>query len=450
MRAIKYTTSENLIMKKDFIMPTDIKMGGVKIIESEDNPLDTKFQGFGVAVTGASCFELNSMDKDSRRKFLEDIYGENGLGLSVGRLTIGSSDYSAELYSYDDVENDTELIHFSVKRDEEYIIPMIKEILSIRPDIMLYASPWSPPGWMKTGGSMCGGYMREKFTDCYAHYILKYIDEYEKRGIHISAVTPQNEPETNQGGKMPACMWHPDIEAEFITRLKEELDRAEKNTEIWIHDHCFSSADRVLWQLENYPELLKNCGGAAFHYYNGNIEMTQPILKKYPGLKLHFTEGGPRLYDNYQNDFCKWGAMMSKTLNNGYSSFTGWNLLLDETGGPNIGPFFCGGLATLDSKTQTLSYSGQYRAFSHFSRFIKRGAEVYPSKITNDGALMWGYPKMTEPGVECCTVKNPDGSFILEIVNPKKEKAQLQFKRGGKWWYTEALPGSVVTVIFEQ
>ena len=181
------------------------------------------FNGFGVAVTEASCHQLMLMEEKERTKFLESIYSQNGLNLSIARLSIGASDYSARLYTYDDVPFDTELKHFSINKDRDYIIPVLKEILKIRPDIYFFASPWSPPGWMKTGGETCGGYMRAEFVNCYADYFIKYIKAYAEEGIKISAVTPQNEPNTQQGGCMPACIWHPEIEAEFIKVLKKKL-----------------------------------------------------------------------------------------------------------------------------------------------------------------------------------------------------------------------------------
>ena len=118
------------------------------------------------------------MDEKERTEFLEGIYSKNGLNLSVARLTIGASDYSTRLYTYDDVPFDTELKHFSINKDREYIIPILKEILKIRPDIYFFASPWSPPGWMKTGGELCSGYMRAEFVNCYADYFIKYIKAY--------------------------------------------------------------------------------------------------------------------------------------------------------------------------------------------------------------------------------------------------------------------------------
>ena len=203
MNVTQYTTTDNLnFVQKNVFRST--KMSGALTLTVGDTPVSDDFLGFGVAITGSSCYELSLMEPAQREAFLRDIYSKEGIGLSVGRLSIGSSDYSAELYSYDDVEGDVELKHFSIDRDRAYIIPMIQEILKINPDLYLFASPWSPPGWMKTGGNMCGGYMREEYVECYADYIIRFLREYETCGIKISALTPQNEVEQQQHGLMPA------------------------------------------------------------------------------------------------------------------------------------------------------------------------------------------------------------------------------------------------------
>lgn len=419
---------------------------GTTALTKSHSPKNSGFLGFGVAITGASCYNLSKMQADERRAFLESIYSEKGLGLSFGRLTIASSDYSAELYSYDDTENDTTLEHFSIERDKAYIIPVIREILEINPKIKLLASPWSPPAWMKTGGSLGGGYMREKYLECYAEYFVKYIKAYAAEGIPIYAVTPQNEPQTAQNGHMPACVWHPDIEARFIGILRKKLDSNGLKTKIWCHDHNFYDAVcRVDWYLSEYTELSRECDGIAFHYYEGSIEQTAFLKDKYPELSLHFTEGGPRLYDNYDTDWCKWGLMMIKALNHRYSSFTGWNLMLDETGGPNIGPFYCGGLVTRNSLDGTLSYSGQYKAFRHFSD-ITATSEIYPLNISGEGKGMFGYPNADRFNADGCVVENGDGSTELIIVNPTGHKLQLQYNHNGELYYIELLPETLATV----
>lgn len=216
MTVSQYTTTDKFFLRKTEVFASDIETIGALKVHVSASPVTNRFMGFGVALTGSSCYNLNQMTADCRRNFLEDIYTGAGLDLQVGRIPIGSCDYSAELYSYDDVKDDLTLSHFSVEKDEKYILPMIKEVVKTNPDIYLFASPWSPPGWMKTGESMCGGYMRDKYLECYARYFVRFLEEYEKHGISVSAVTPQNEPHAEQDSRYPTCMWHPEIEARLF------------------------------------------------------------------------------------------------------------------------------------------------------------------------------------------------------------------------------------------
>lgn len=448
MKAIQYMTASGAEMLQRPVFVSE-KLSGIPSLTHGEKIIREDFWGFGVAITGSSCYLLSQMEDGERHAFLESIYGKNGLGLKVGRLSIGASDYSAEVYSYDETEGDTALEHFSIERDLAYVIPVIKEILQIAPDLYLFASPWSPPSWMKTGGSLGGGYMRREFIDCYADYIIRFIREYAKHGIHISAITPQNEPETAQSGRMTACIWHPDIESEFCITLKRKLKAAGLDTGIWLFDHCFSSYERVRWCLETHKGLAEACDGIAFHYYDGSIEQTAFLGEKYPNLPLHFTEGGPRLYDHYDTDWCKWSIMISKALNSGYASFTGWNLMLDELGGPNVGPFFCGGLVTRNSQRGEITYSGQYKAFRHIARFMQAGAKIYEVTDLPSYMPMFGFPNPPRIPIQASCIENPDGSLCYLLVNADKQKAQLQLKVGDRLYYVELLPDTVSTVVFQ-
>lgn len=448
MKITQYTTSPNLSMSECRVFPSELMTGAVQV-RATGKVISDDFLGFGVAITGSSCYLLNQMDKESRRALLEYIYGKDGANLSVGRLTIGSSDYSAELYSYDDVPNDIELRHFSIDRDREYIIPMIKEILEVRPDLYIFAAPWSPPAWMKTGGSLCGGFMREDFLDCYADYLIKFVEEYEKCGIHISALTPQNEPETLQRNKMPACVWSPDTEAKFISILRRKLTEKGMNTEIWMYDYNFNNWHRPMWCLDTHKHLLDECQAIGFHYYTGSIEETAPLHEAYPQMKLHFTEGGPRIYDHYDTDWCKWTGMMAKTLNHHFSSFTGWNLMLDENGNPNIGPHPCGGLVTKNSVDGAISYSGQFKSFMHIAKFMQKGAKALEFDLFEPKHC---YSQFYNKQVDLCMTlfENPDGSRVYVFVNGDTDKKQVQFKEDGQLYYVLLMPDSVSTVVVEK
>ena len=225
----------------------------------------TDFLGFGAAITPSSCYNLAQMSPDERRELITRIYTDQGANLSVARLCIGASDYSPEIYTYDDVAGDTALEHFSVARDEAYVIPMLREILAVRPDLYLFASPWTPPAWMKTGECVSGGYMRECYLECYAEYFVKYVKAYAAHGIKISAVTPQNEPNTQQNGLMTSCIWHPEIEAKFVKILRRRFDEEGIGTKIWLFDHSFRDAVRVGWQLKHCEGLKDACAGLQCH-----------------------------------------------------------------------------------------------------------------------------------------------------------------------------------------
>ncbi len=174
--------------------------------------------GFGAALTDASCFLLSGMPPAARHAFLNEIYSPSGLNLNIGRCCIGASDYSRSVYSYDDVPDDVNLDHFSLKHDEAYILPTLREIREINPSLFLMATPWSPPGWMKTygttfggrttenyldpyahslwelsNGSMLGGWMSEKYLDVYSRYLEKFLQGYAQAGVPVHAITSQNE-----------------------------------------------------------------------------------------------------------------------------------------------------------------------------------------------------------------------------------------------------------------
>lgn len=442
-----FTDKEHNKIKKEVFKTAP--MSSAAALEIADKPSLDDFKGIGTAITGSSCYILSKMDKDKRSEFLKLIYSKEGLGLSVARISVASCDYSMELYTYDDVENDVDLKYFSIDRDKKFIIPVIKEILEINPDIYIYASPWTPPAWMKVGGNLCGGYMRDEYLDCYAEYMVKFVKAYAAEGIKISALTIQNELDSQSGYSIPSCIWHPETEGEFICILRKKLDENNLDTDIWMHDFSFDGANRILWELENIDGLKDCCKGLAFHYYDGNIGQTIKIAEKFPNLEMHFTEGGPRLFDNYATDWCKWGVMISKVIKHGFKSMSAWNLILDDLGSPNMGQFFAGGLVTKDNLSGELSFSGQYKAFSHIMPYITKSSKFYPISVNREFAhtiSMW--PKF-KINIEGFVIDNNDGKFVAVIVNPNEHKEQAQFMVNGELWRAELNADSINTIIIQ-
>jgi O-glycosyl hydrolase len=205
----------------------------------------------------------------------------------------------------------------------------------------------------------------------------------------------------------------------------------------------------VLWSLECCEGLREILGGVSFHYSGGTVEETAIVKKRFPELELHFTEGGPRLTENYATDWCKWGLMIVKCLKVGYQSFTGWNVILNELGGPNVGPHIgiCGGFVTLDNRTFELSYSGQYKAYAHVAPYVTSASKIRAITVDESCDLrMSRFPKHSMK-IEGALIENPDGKRIAVLVNPNSNGVQTQLEIGGELYYLELLPDSLSTVI---
>jgi glucosylceramidase len=371
------------------------------------NP-STKFQqilGFGGAFTDATCYMFNQLAPAAQEKLFHELFHPSEMGLSTGRICVGSSDYSRKLYSYDDGEADPELKRFSIEHDREYILPMLRQARQVNPDLFLFSSPWSPPGWMKFNNSMLGGSMRNRYFAVYANYYLKFLQAYAAEGVPVQALTSQNEVDTDQDGRMPACVWAQEYEIQFLRdHLGPLLEKSGIPTKIWILDHNYNLWGRVVDSLED-EKLRKYVDGVAWHGYYGTPDMMSKVHEAYPEAEMHWTEGGPDYTDpGYLTDWCKWGGTFSDVLNNWCRSITAWNVALDERGHPNIGPFPCGGVVTINSQTKEITRSGQYWAFAQYARLIRRGARRFESQST-------------AAGLQHVALENPDGQQVLVLTN---------------------------------
>ena len=367
-----------------------------------------KFQamlGFGAAFTDGACYTFNRLSPDSRAELFHTLFHPSEMGLSVCRTCIGSSDYSTEVFSYDEGEPDPEMKRFSIAHDKAYVLPMLREARKTNPDLFLFSSPWSPPGWMKTGGSMLGGSMRQHFFGPYAQYFVKFLQAYAQDGVPVQAVTVQNEVDTDQDGRMPACSWPQEYEMGFVkNHLGPELEKNGLSTKIWILDHNYNLWGRAVAEFDD-PEVRKFCNTVAFHGYVGTPDQMSKFHEAYPDAQISWTEGGPDYRaPDYATDWANWGITFTQAIRNWCQSITGWNLALDEKGRPNIGPFPCGGMVTIHSQTREITRSGQYWAFAHFSRNVQRGARRFASS-----------GNLTE--IEHVAFENPDGRKILIVTN---------------------------------
>jgi glucosylceramidase len=367
--------------------------------------------GFGGAFTDASCYLLSRMEPAPRQQLLEEFFGPGGLRLSVGRTCIGSSDYSRNAYSYDDsAAPDPELRNFSIEHDRAYILPVLRDALRIDPDLFLFSTPWSPPGWMKAGGSLLGGSMRKQYFGPYAQYFVRFLQAYAAEGVKIAAVTSQNEVDTDQDGRMPAALWGQEYETGFIKQyLGPAFRDASLDTKIWLLDHNYNLWGRVVDMLSD-PGVFQYVDGVAWHGYMGQPDAMSRVRSQFPAKGAYWTEGGPDITDpDYATDWVQWSSAYAQILKNWARCIVAWNLVLDEKGGPNIGPFNCGGVVTLDSRTQKLTRSGQYWAFAHYSRAVRRGARVIASKSA-------------QSGIAHVAFANPDGSYVVVLANRGEDR----------------------------
>lgn len=371
------------------------------------NP-DKKFQeilGFGAAFTDAACYMFNQLPSNSRGSLFRELFHPSELGLNVCRTCIGASDYSTELYSFDEGAPDPDLKRFSIDHDRAYILPSLRQARQENPDLFLLSTPWSPPGWMKASGSMLGGCIHKRYYASYAQYFAKFLQAYAAEGVSIQAVTSQNEVDTDQDGRMPACLWGQEYEIEFVREhLGPVLEANGIPTKIWLLDHNYNLWGRAICELDD-PGVRKYANAVAWHGYAGGVNMVSKVHGAHPDAEMHWTEGGPDYTQpDYATDWAKWGHTFTGALRNWCQSITGWNLALDEQGRPNIGPFPCGGVVTINSRTKEITRSGQYWAFAHFSRMIRRGAHRFDSQ----GTLA---------NVDHVACENPDGQKVVVLSN---------------------------------
>ncbi len=375
--------------------------------------------GFGGAFTDATCYVLSQLSESEREAVMHDLFAPGEMALNVCRTCIGSSDYSRTAYTFDESpEPDPELKKFSIEHDEAYILPVLKQARRVNPELFLFSSPWTPPGWMKPNGSMLGGSMRKSSYVPYARYFMKFLEAYKADGVTIDAVTVQNEVDADQDGHMPACQWGQEYEIEFVKdHLGPALRKSCLGTKIWVLDHNYNLWGRAIGELSD-PAAYEFIDGIAWHGYVGEPSAMSAVHEAFPAKSAYWTEGGGFVdAPDYLTEWAKWGETFNSILNNWARSITAWNIALDEKGKPNIGPFSCGGLITVENGTHKIVRSGMYWAVAHYSRHIKRGAKVFEMDGVGQRAAHGDPTPVTYTGFH-----NPDGSHVVVLANRGGER----------------------------
>jgi glucosylceramidase len=372
-----------------------------------------EIEGFGAALTGSSAYLINKkMSSAQRLSLLEQLFDpDKGIGITYVRMTIGASDFSLSDYTYDDMpagETDFELAHFTIEKDREDVVPVFKQILSIAPDIRIMGSPWSPPAWMKTNGSLTGGKLKPEAFDVYARYFVRYIEAYASDGIPVDAVTPQNEP-LYFTANYPCMNMPADEQLDFIkNHLGPAFDGAGLRTKIICYDHNWDNTQYPI-SILNDPAAYQYVSGSAFHAYAGNVSAMNAVHNAHPEKGLYFTEiSGGEWATNF-SDNLQWNManiFIGSTKNWSRTALL-WNLALDENHGPtNDGCQDCRGVVTIHSASGSVDKNVEYYAIGHFSKFIRPGAFRVVST-----------PFETGTGLDHVAFINADGSKVLVVSN---------------------------------
>lgn len=353
---------------------------------------DTKQEltGFGGAFTEATCYMLSCAKEADRTRVLNEYFGRESSNYSLARLTIHSCDFAMSNYEYVRDKNDLQLEKFDISNDHNYIIPIVKEALEINPDIKFLASPWSPPAYVKTTNMMNhGGKLKPEYYKTWALYFVKFIQEYEKQGIPIWAVTIQNEPSATQTWE--SCIWTAEEEALFVKDYLVPMFKAHNiDTKIIIHDHNRDDVNARVDAAFADPVVREAVYGIGIHWYVvEEYENLTELHNKYPEQHIMFTEGCCELGIGYETGQWKNGEKYSyeiiNNFNNYCESFLDWNLVLDQLGGPNHVKNFCEAPVMIDYENDhQVTYNNSFYYIRHFSKFIEPGDVVISSDTSDD------------------------------------------------------------------
>ncbi len=402
--------------------------------------------GIGGALTDAAAETYAKLPKAQQQEFMKAYYSPTaGIGYTLGRTSIHSSDFSSGSYTYV-TDEDKALKTFSVKHDEQFRIPFIKQAMAAAGGkLTLFVSPWSPPAWMKTNKSMLqGGKLLPEFRQTWADYYVRFIKTYEQLGIPIWGLSVQNEPMATQSWE--SCIYTGEDERDFIKGyLGPTLKKGglgDKKLIAWDHnrDLLFQRASTVL----DDPEAAKYVWGIGYHWYetwtgSGMLfDNERRVHETYPDKHLIFTEGCFEKFDlGRVNDWAlgeRYGMSMIGDFNAGTVGWTDWNVLLDETGGPNHVGNFCFAPVIADTRAGKLIYTNAYYYIGQFSKFIRPGARRIAASANRDA-------------LQTTAFRNPDGSVAVVVMNQTDKPQDFQLWITGQGTKTTAAAHSIMTLV---
>ncbi len=415
--------------------------GSVPTVFVDEAQAYQSIEGFGASFTDSAAYLLKEKVPPSQlNTVMTSLFDHtNGIGVSFVRNPMGASDLARSDYSYDDLpagQTDPNLINFSIAHDLVDIVPLVKQAKQINPQLKIMASPWSPPGWMKTSGSMIGGFLLSADYTPFSNYFVKYLQAYAAQGISVDYISMQNEPlflpSNYPGTCMPAtvtdttCGTSPTDETTAIQDELSALSAAGLSAKILIYDHNWDRPDYPQTVLSNSQILgSSQIGGIAWHGYGGTPGAMTALHDSYPSLGNYETEhsGGTWVSDQVKADF----EEITQVMRNWGKSYVKWSLALDQNRGPHTGGCgTCTPLVTVSESSGAVTYPIDYYTLGQYSKFVLPGAtRVYSSNAS---------------GFVSVAFKNPDGSKALVVYNEGRSPQSFQAVWGTQS-FTYQLPG---------
>jgi glucosylceramidase len=393
--------------------------------------------GFGFALTGGSAQHLMNMSPGARSKLLHELFGtdESSVSISYLRLSIGASDLNDRVFSYNDLptgESDFKLTKFDLAQDKLDVIPVLKEILAISPNIKILASPWSAPTWMKTNNNVQGGKLRVECYPVYADYFVRYLSAMKSLGIEIDAVTTQNEPFND--GNTPSMQMFAKEQAAFIkNNLGPALHFAKLPTKIILYDHNCDAPEYPISILSD-PQAAKYIDGSGFHLYTGSTTALSKVHNAFPEKSVYFTEMMAVSRNGY-NIAGPVDRILVGATRNWSKNVILWNLAANSKNEPhtnNGGCTMCQGAVTIDGDQVTRNTA--FYVIAHASKFIKPGAKRIESSIADN--------------ISTVAFQNPDGKIILIAANKGNHQQTFGIVFNNKKFQTQLDAGAVASYVW--
>jgi O-glycosyl hydrolase len=405
-------------------------------IEIDDTQTYQTVDGFGFTLTGGSAQVINQLATQKKKDLLQELFGsgDTSIGLSYLRISIGASDLNATPFTYDDMptgQTDVSLTNFSLAPDMGGVIPLLKEVLAINPNIKIMGSPWSAPLWMKDNNNFVGGSLQPQYYEAYAQYFVKFIQKMKAEGILIDAITPQNEP--LHGGNNPSMVMTALQQANFIkNNLGPAFQSANIATKIIAYDHNCNNPQYPISILKD-PIANPFVNGSAFHLYGGDISALSMVHNAFPNKDVYFTEQYTSSTGAFDGDL-KWLVrnVIIGSMRNWSKTALQWNLANNGSFEPHTqgGCNTCKGALTINS-SESLNRNVGYYIAAHASKFVPMGSVRIESTISGN--------------LQNVAFKTPAGKKVLLVVNDGNTTELFNIKYNGKWITTFLEGGAVGT-----